>query len=75
MISNMILESPTMLERTVKSYKQETKELKWNYKPQFTTVKRIIFWKVTWVYFKSIFLIVIKRVYKIKLWEHLKRYS
>ena len=25
---NMILESSTMLERTVKSYKQETKELK-----------------------------------------------
>ena len=25
---NMILESPTMLKRTVKSYKQETKEIK-----------------------------------------------
>ena len=28
MIGNMTLESPTMLERTVKSYKQETKKPK-----------------------------------------------
>ncbi len=34
---NMTLEFPTMLERTVKSYKQETKEPKRNYRPQFPT--------------------------------------
>ncbi len=36
----MTLESPIMLERTVKSYKQETKELKRNYRPQFPTDDR-----------------------------------
>ena len=30
---NMTLESPIVLERTVKSYKQETKEPKRNYRP------------------------------------------
>ncbi len=44
--SNMILESPTMLERTVRSYKQETKESKQKHRPQFPTDDRI--------YFKSI---------------------
>ncbi len=33
----MTLESPIMLERTVKSYKQETKELKRKYRSQFPT--------------------------------------
>ncbi len=43
---NMILESPTILERTVKSYKQETKESKRKHRPQFPTDDHI--------YFKSI---------------------
>ncbi len=42
----MTLESSTMLERTVKSYKQETKESKRNHRPQFSTDDHI--------YFKSI---------------------
>ncbi len=44
---NMTLESPTMLERTVKSYKQETKELKRNHRPQFHTDDRSYFKSIT----------------------------
>jgi len=41
------LEFPTMLERTVKSYKQETKKLKQNHRPQFHTDDRIHFKRIT----------------------------
>ena len=58
MISNMILESPTMLERTVKSYKQETKELKWNHKSQYLTNDYIYFKKY---YSKIILKVFIQR--------------
>ncbi len=43
----MILEFSTILERTVKSYKQETKKLKWNHRPQFYTDDHIHFKRIT----------------------------